>query len=353
MLQRLALIIVISIIILAPISEAQEAQVIKIGVMACLTGECAETGKNTVDGATLHVERINQRGGIKGRLLQLVVQDSRDSVSGIGAVTAYQALRRDPKIELFIGPTWTPGGMAIAPIAAKDSVVITSPSLGVADFDQFSRNLFNTWPHDEISSRRLAQEAINQGIRRAAIFSTQQPWEAQQAIVFEEEFTKLGGTITVKVEPLPTSNDLRSEANVVVRSAPEAVFFSTVTRLDVAAREIYTLGYRGLKLVVMLDETRRISAAQALSGALYTSFPAASADFKDEFQARFGYVPGLSADNSYDTLGIYAEALLKTSGSPSDIITFMEGVRYSGVSGEIVFDKTGGVLKTPVILVVP
>lgn len=63
--------------VLACLSGHAQAQNIRIGFQAPLTGPAASDGKTALQGAQLAVEQINASGGIKGRQLELVVLDDQ------------------------------------------------------------------------------------------------------------------------------------------------------------------------------------------------------------------------------------------------------------------------------------
>ena len=58
------------------IIQARGEQAIKIGLNDPLTGTYAELGKNEQIGCEYAIEQINAKGGILGRQVQLVVEDS-------------------------------------------------------------------------------------------------------------------------------------------------------------------------------------------------------------------------------------------------------------------------------------
>ena len=169
---------------------------LKIGVVLCLTGGCKQTGTHTLNGLMLARDEINSRGGIHDRQVELVVQDSRELDSPSHAVSAYRQLRLDRSISLFVGTSWSIGGLAVAPIAARDPVILTSASIGLEAFNEAGSNIFNLWPHDSVSTKALARHAIDRGWRKAAVISNTNPWESQLAQVFRDEYKRLGGSET-------------------------------------------------------------------------------------------------------------------------------------------------------------
>ncbi|HTU00434.1 MAG TPA: ABC transporter substrate-binding protein, partial [Candidatus Sulfotelmatobacter sp.] len=80
---------VLGLLVGGTIAPAQ-VKPLKLGQTIPITGEAAEAGKYHRQGAELAVEQTNAGGGIKGRKLQLVLED--DQTSNPGAVAALQKL---------------------------------------------------------------------------------------------------------------------------------------------------------------------------------------------------------------------------------------------------------------------
>jgi len=325
-----------------------------IGLDICLSGVCAEDGDYTLKAAQLAAEELNSRGGVLGRLIRFAVQDGSDAVSGVKAVTAYRNLRLNKDINYFIGPTWTPGGLALAPIVAREpDVIITSPSLGAAEYHKAGDNIFNSRGADEICSRRMAHYAFERGWKRAAIISTQQPWEMAKATAFEEEFRKIGGVTLIRVEPQPDIDNLRTESIKVLQSRPDVVFISTMVRYAVAARELRRLNYTGPKLVPNIDQPRIMEAQGAAEGTVLAVLVEPSDWFKERFGKRFNLPATPISAIAYDTVLLYAKAI-EQSGTfePTVVRKAILSLELEGASGRLRFDKEGGALRDPLLRVV-
>jgi branched-chain amino acid transport system substrate-binding protein len=327
----------------------------RVGVMVCLSGACAESGRNSLEGVQLAVDEINSKGGVLGHQVDLKVEDTVEGTSsGAGAVSAFRKLLEDSSIHFLIGPSWTPGGLSVAPIAAKRSdIILTSPSLGVADFDRAGDNIFNLWPHDEDATRNLASFALTKGWKRVAVFSSQQPWELLQGTTFSDEFARQGGHVVVKVEPLPTQPDLRAEALRIRSAKPDAVFLSNFTQMGVGAKQLRDLGYKGPLFAILMDDTRIETSAGALDDSIYSGYPAPDPGFSTSFRARYHKEPGIGADTAYDTMKLYAWAVTEAGTfDPGKVKSTIQSATLPGASGIIRFDKFGGVKKDPVLYVV-
>lgn len=328
--------------------DISNSEPIKIGVLLCLTGDCAEWGENSLNGLKLASEEINNNGGVLGRPVELVIQDSAED-NPADSVSAYRQLVLQ-KVKYIIGPNWTKAGLSIAPIAAKDNVIITSPSLGVAGFNEESENIFNIWPHDDIATRALARFAIEKGLKKAAIFSSKEFWYQTQGNAFEDEFTKLGGVITAKEEPLLTQRDIKTEAIKIKNSNPDVVMYSNFDNMGIMAKELKVFGYTGKQISILMDESRILQAQGAFEGVIYAQYAKPSEEFINKYKIKFGKEPGITADTAYDTLRIYAKIISDTGTDDIDAAqkTYAKLKTYSGASGELTFDGKGGVTKPSV-----
>lgn len=329
-----------------------KAESIMVGVATCLSGGCAEWGAATRNGLELAQDEINSAGGITGKRVELQFEDTNEATSAAQAVTAFRKLRASKDIHFFIGPSWTPAGLALAPIVGKMSdVVMISPSLGIAEFNEAAPNLFNTMMHSETGTRSLARLAREQGWRRAGIFSSQQPWESLQGKVFRDEFTRLGGEVSALIEPEPNIKDLRTESLKIIGSKPDGIFLANMNQEGIAARQLRGLGFKGPFYAALLDQTRIDEAGGALEGAISAQSPAAQAGFVSKYTARFGMKPTASADTAYDALIALGKSIEVARGTdPLPVRDALLHVQFQGASGLVKFDEKGGVVREPTLV---
>lgn len=84
------------------IVKALGEEPIKIGLNDPLTGTYAELGKNEQIGCELAVEQINSKGGILGRQVRLLVEDSTSADTGAAVQKARKLIERD-KVNFLLG----------------------------------------------------------------------------------------------------------------------------------------------------------------------------------------------------------------------------------------------------------
>jgi ABC-type branched-subunit amino acid transport system substrate-binding protein len=274
--------------------------------------------------------------------VRLWQQDTQDGITGAKAVTAFYSLRRNKDIHFFIGPSWTPGLLALAPIVSRDiEVVMMTHDGGVKEFHLAGKNLFNSRGVDESSTRELAKLAYQIGARTAAIFGSQQAWELDQGRFFEEEFTKSGGTIVAKVEPIPTMGDLNAEALKVISKKPDVILFSAYTQLDLALKALGSLNYKGKKIMAFIDDSRIRLAGSAIEGGITYESLNLSNTFTDRLKKAYPTTePFWTAYTGYDSVMAYAKAITTAkSFDPQTVAQALTGVSLDdAVSGAFSFD---------------
>jgi branched-chain amino acid transport system substrate-binding protein len=330
-----------------------KAPSLEIGLLVCLTGDCADWGTATMQGAQLAARELNERGGILGRTIRLRIEDTSEAVSGAKAVTAFKKLSSIDSLNIMIGPSWAPGARAILPLVAKSNrLLVITPSASFAGFARAADHIFNMRASEEAISRALANYTWQKGWRTAAIFSSQQPAEMENGRVFEEEFKELGGTVTLRVEPAPGSADLRTLATKIVASKPDVVYLISYTSMVEAARQLTNLGFTGPRLTISIDEARLRAAKGALDGVIVASFPGATDQFRDVFSQEFGQPPGLSAEGGYDAIYAIAKAAEQAGAiDVSQLKTKLKALQFEGASGKIQFDEWGQLTQIPVLMV--
>jgi branched-chain amino acid transport system substrate-binding protein len=77
------------------VQTARAAETVKIGLDNPLTGTFAALGKNELIGAQLAVEQINAKGGIDGRQVELLVEDSTSGDTATAVQKALKLIERD------------------------------------------------------------------------------------------------------------------------------------------------------------------------------------------------------------------------------------------------------------------
>src|SRR5580693_6889513 len=94
---------------------------VRMGMIDPLTGVYAAPAGNEVIGAKLAVEQLNAKGGILGRQVELLVEDSANDV-GTGVQKARKLIERD-KVDFIIGDVNSGIAAAIAQVTSEKKVL--------------------------------------------------------------------------------------------------------------------------------------------------------------------------------------------------------------------------------------
>jgi len=108
------------------VERVYAAEPVKIGWNDTLTGTYAETGKNTLIGSQLAVEQINAKGGILGRPVQLLVEDSTSGDAGTAVEKTRKLIDRD-KVSFLQGNVNSALSLAMGQVTAEKRILHIVP----------------------------------------------------------------------------------------------------------------------------------------------------------------------------------------------------------------------------------
>ena len=108
------------------IIQARGEQPVKIGLDNPLTGTYAAVGKNELIGCQLAVEQINKKGGIVGRQVELIVEDSTSGDAGTAVQKARKLIERD-QVNFLLGNVNSALALAMADVSNEKKVLHIVP----------------------------------------------------------------------------------------------------------------------------------------------------------------------------------------------------------------------------------
>ena len=106
------------------IGDSDDDEPYRIGVMESLTGPGETYGTVANQAKQLAVEEINAAGGVNGRMIELVVEDSKCSAQD--AITAYNKLTDVDEVKIILGTSCSGAMLGAAPLAEEDGTILFS-----------------------------------------------------------------------------------------------------------------------------------------------------------------------------------------------------------------------------------
>ncbi len=119
-------IFVLCLMLLFFVNCGKSQNVIKIGFIGPLTGDYANYGIMMSNAAKIAIEEKNSNGGIDGKKIVLIAEDSEGKVEK--ANSAMEKLVSVDKVFALIGGVFSGESLAIAPRAEAEKILMCSPS---------------------------------------------------------------------------------------------------------------------------------------------------------------------------------------------------------------------------------
>ncbi|KKK80784.1 hypothetical protein LCGC14_2820040, partial [marine sediment metagenome] len=107
--------------------QPEEAGPIKIGMYADLSAATAQWGTDSEKGARLRIKEVNEKGGIMGRKVELILYDCK--LSPTEAIKAYTRLAEQDKVAAVYGSLISNTGLAVSPVAEQLKVPVVSRAM--------------------------------------------------------------------------------------------------------------------------------------------------------------------------------------------------------------------------------
>ncbi len=319
------------------------AEPIKIGAALGLTGDGAIWGEMSQKGAQLAVDEINKKGGVDGRQLQLVVEDTKSTAKD--TVSAVSKLKNFDKADAFL-VTWLDVYQGAESLVSEGNIMI-SPDAGIEAVNGVSVHpgVFSAWYRTEAKSDLAVKHMSEHGIKKLYIIAQNDSYYAT-AVQFMESSAKKYGVQIVGTEMLNAGADIKTTLTKIGAEKPDAVFFAFYDEQINSEFLKRRTAYLGTSVAIYGDEfVQQNYARDAMAGlfeSIYFYAPQKQEKaFLSAFKGRYGTDPVFGASTSYDAVYMLAKAF---ADKPQNVDEYMRSTKFKTVSyGEVTFDALGGI----------
>jgi len=190
----------------APSEPPASTEPIKIGQLSDLTSTFTPWGVQVRDGMALAAKEINEAGGVNGRMIEIIVQDSEND--GDIGVDRFERLVEDGVVA--VGGILSSG--VGAPVGAS-AEQLKMPTFLVksgtqAALTRESRYTFRTClPAAPMDAGPVLQYAEEQGFTKVGAIVADYPWGQAFKSAMENTFEGSGIDFTIEVAPVPPTTD--------------------------------------------------------------------------------------------------------------------------------------------------
>ena len=225
--------------------EEGETSPFRIGVMESLTGSGETYGNVAVQAKTMAMDEINAAGGIEGRMLELVVEDSKCSAQD--AINAYNKLTDVEGMKIILGTSCSGAMLGVAPLAEADGVVLFSGLASNPDIANAGDYIFRTQISDIEVGINTGNVLWADGIRVLATITEATDYAEGVRRTSVAQFEKNGGKVIAQERYAPDTTDFRSQLTKLFEASPDALHITPQSEFAAGTivKQARELGYRG------------------------------------------------------------------------------------------------------------
>ncbi|MCS7150476.1 MAG: ABC transporter substrate-binding protein [Caldimicrobium sp.] len=325
---------------------------IKIGAILSITGPASFIGEPEKNTILLLAEQINKAGGINGRPLEVLIEDSKSEETQ--AVLSAKKLIEKDKVVAIIGPSTTGESMALIPIVTQAKIPMISLAAGTGITEPVSERywIFKTAQYDRSAVEAIYKYMQKKGIKKVGILTIATGFGDQGRKALLELAPKFGITIVADERYKPKDSDMTVQLLKAKNAGAEAIINWSVGPEQI----IVTKNWHALKMGIPLFQSHGWGSKKNLQLAgpaaegviaplgrivIWDKLPDKHPQkkilksFEESYMAKYKSEPGTFGGHAYDAFMMVVEALKKVGPDPAKIRDYVENniKNWPGISG--------------------
>lgn len=334
---------------------------IKVGEYASLTGKESSLGTSSHQGTVLAVEQINAAGGVLGRPIELIAEDT-SSKPGESGTSVRKLIFRD-KVIAVLGEVASSRSLEAAPVCQNARIPMITPASTNPQVTQVGNYIFRTCFIDPFQGATLARFALGTlHARRIAILSSvSSAYSVGLAKFFRATFVAGGGEVAAEPKYSEGDKDFYAQLTAIKAAGVDAIFnpgyYNEGALIVKQARGLGItapiFGGDSWEAQELIDLGGPATEGAYLSSHYSPDNPAPRVQaFIAAYRQRFGgKTPDSNASLGYDSVLVLADAL-KRAGS-TDHVLLRDAIAatkdFDAVTGRITIDAQRNASKNLVI----
>lgn len=313
--------------------EAKEP--IKIGAIFSITGGASWLGEPERNTVVMYVEKINKEGGVLGRPIELIVEDTEgNETKGVNAVK--KLITKDNVIAI-IGPSRSGTTMAMIDIPDEYKVPLISCAAAESITVPVRKYVFKTPQKDSDAALRIFDHMKSKGFKKIALITGTTGFGDQGRKQLKKYAPDYGITIVADETYGPTDTDMTAQLTKIKATDAEAlVNWSIVPAQSIVAKNMRQLGMK-----IQLYQSHGFgnpkfaeACGEAGDGIIFPAGRLLAVDtlaedhpqkkvlmnYKKEYEERFKDSVSTFGGHAYDALFIVVEAIKKAGVVDKDKI---------------------------------
>lgn len=343
-------------------------KVVKIGVIAPLSGDLSALGKGIQHSVELAVKQANDSNAIPGWKLEVapVDDEGKPDVGKNGATK----LAADDQVAGVVGNLNSNVSQQTQPVFAAAKITQISPANtgpaltrgpDPANPKRQYPTYFRTCTTDLVQGAFAAKFLKDQGITKVATIHDKKTYGQGLVNAFTENFTKLGGQVVAAETINPDESNYQAVISKVAPSKPQAVYYGgeypqagpLSQQMKAAGLSVPLMGGDGIydpKYIALAGATSNGDLATSVGAP--TDSTAVGKKFLADYQAAGFPEPAAAYGGySYDAANALINGLKVSLKGATDVksardatIAAVGKVSFDGVTGKVQFDEFGDTL---------
>ncbi len=343
---------VITLLLILSVSFASAQDPIRIGAILSVTGAASFLGEPEKNTLVMLKDQINQAGGINGRPLEVIIEDSKSDETQ-AVLSAKKLIERD-KVLAIIGPSTTGESMAVIPTMMQNKVMLISAAAGTGITLPVKERywIFKTAQYDMSAVEAIYATLKKKDISKVGIVTITTGFGDAGRKALLELASQYGISIVADERYGPKDSDMTAQLTKIRAAGAQAVINWSVGPGQV----IVTKNWQALKMGIPLYQShgwgskKNIElAGKAAEGVIaplgrvviWDKLPdnhiqkALLKKYVTDYEARFKSEPGQFGAHAYDAMQMIVEALKKVGPDRNKIRDYVENnlKKWPGAGG--------------------
>jgi len=225
-----------------------EGEPIPICVAVAQTSNVALLGQEEVIGAELAEEFFNGRGGVNGRPVDVVIQDTAGDEAG--AINAFETCINSSQAVGIVGPTLSQQMFAAGPVADRAGVPTLGPSTTAKGVPEIGDYIARVSAPVAVVAPNAVEVALEQDpdIQNVAVaYAQNDAFASSETQTFQETVRERGLNLATVQQFQTTDTDFTAQATNIIGANPQLVIISGLAADGGnLVRQLRELGYQGL-----------------------------------------------------------------------------------------------------------
>lgn len=325
---------------------------LSIGATVPITSPYALSGRSYYNTLQMAEKDINAQGGIKGRKVKIVFEDT--SNSNTTAVNAFKKVIDTVRSPFVFLNSYTVQNLAVEPEVARAKVPVMYAGGGVAVAERGNAWMFRIRPNDEVAAKGAAQfVAKSLKLKRVGLMGVEGDFGQGGMKVAAEVLKQLGVEAVGQEVYRAADKDMSAQLLSLKNKGAEAiVIFTYVAEPPIIFRQRRQLNL-GIPLIgssgSCLPAATNVMTAQDMEGTycVTDSLLVGNPDPKvhawaERYQKEFNFPPDVYGVAYYDGMFILKQAIEKAGLEPQALRDAIAATKdYKGIGATFSFDQRG------------